>query len=116
MPIVQEFGKLRQEDYKRPASLNYSRTIIKQNNTNHSTALQEGNMLACATDLTFDKSEKVSLDTYPRRISTLKTCPVSEEVGKEITFQWNVGPMRRMKMPLAGIYKVKASQLLFWVR
>lgn len=63
MPVVQEFGKLRQKDYKCPASLNYSRTIIKQNNTNHSTALQEENMLACATALTFDKSEKVSLDT-----------------------------------------------------
>lgn len=93
---------MRQEDYKCPASLNYSRTVIKQNNTNDSTALQEGDMLACATDLTFDKSEKVSLDTYPRRISALKTCPVSEKVGKEITFQRNVGPMRRMKMTVTA--------------
>lgn len=97
MHVVQEFGKVRQED-ESPASLNYSRTIIKQNNTNHSTALQEGNMLACATDSTFDKSEKESLDTYPRRISTLKTCTVSEKVGEETTFQWNVGPMRRMRV------------------
>lgn len=40
-------------------------------------------MLACATDSTFDKSEKASLDTCPRRISTLKTRTVSEKVGME---------------------------------
>lgn len=62
MPVVQEFWKLRQED-KSPASLNYSRTIIKQNNTNHSPVLQEENMLARATDSTFAKSEKENLDT-----------------------------------------------------
>lgn len=117
MPVVQEFGKRRQEDYKCPASLNYSRTIIKQNNKNHRTALQEENMLACATDSTFGKSEKESLNTYPRRISTLKTSTVSEKVKKHIpmecgTYAKDEGSPGKCKMIVTTFFGAVEAYLL----
>lgn len=92
MSVIQEFGKLRQKDFKCQVSLNY---VVGQDKTTqaaeHSTPGRRAHRpVLLAQHLT--SLSKGSLGTCPSS-QYFKNRSVSEKATKEIVLQWNVGSL-----------------------